>query len=101
MIGYDDVSDYIYKELEPVSHFYDGAEYSKRVNTLNLHYSAESTVPKNAMNSFITSMKGVVRRSESSYLEIVGPISVVQTCFLEKGEHLHYEWKVTTSIILI
>lgn len=98
MLDPSDITDYIYQELSKISSMYECNEFSKRTNTLNLHCINDEVISKNALNSFITLMRGVVRRSESAYIEIEGPLLVFQTCFLNNEEHVHYEWKVTTTI---
>lgn len=101
LLAPEDVSDYIFQELAPISKMYDHVDSSdtanKRTNILNLHIEKEfDVIPKEAILPFITKTKGLIRRTESSYLEVEGPFYVKQSCFINHNDHFHCEWKVTT-----
>lgn len=120
LLAPEDVSDYIFQELAPVSRMYDHLgvlEFShaktpvetekpivinemanKRTNILNIHMKEGEydVILREAILPFITKTKGIIRRTQSSYLEVEGPFHIKQSCFVDHNEHFHCEWKITT-----
>jgi len=107
LLAPEDVSDYIFQELAPISRMYDHSGVwgvwgfmdtdNKRTNILNIHIANEyDVIPRETILPFITKNKGIIRRTESSYLEVEGPFYIKQNCFVNHHDHFHCEWKVTT-----
>ena len=102
LLAPEDVSDYIFQELAPVSRMYEHLDINemanKRTNILNIHMKEgeDDVILREAILPFITKTKGIIRRTESSHLEVEGPFYTKQCCFINHHDHYHCEWKITT-----
>jgi hypothetical protein len=83
MISPEQVTDYIFSKLSPISSFYIETHKNPKKSVLSL---PKNSITITAVDMFITKMKGIIRKSESCDLKIEGPI--------DKGNI--YEWVVTT-----
>lgn len=83
MIALDEVTDYIFNKLEPTSSFYTKTHKNPKKTILSLPSDYINII---AINIFIAKMKGIIRKSESSELEVEGPFYKEDSC----------EWIVTT-----
>lgn len=96
MFNIAELPDHIYKELSSVSKLYHDEKNINRVNTLDIHINDSETVVSNIVTSFISKVKGIIRRDECAYLEVEG-IYTLQTCYVSNVMHNHAKIIVTTK----
>ncbi len=83
MISPEQVTDYIFSKLCPVSSFYIETYKNPKKTVLSL---PKDSITISDIDMFVNKMKGIIRKSESCDLEIEGPIDKNTIC----------EWHVTT-----
>lgn len=96
MMDPDELPDFIFNELLPVSKLYRDDKSIEKIHTFNIHLNESNTIVKTALTAFLNKVKGIIRYDECSYLEVIGPHYVKQTCFLTSTNHDHIQVIVKT-----
>ena len=74
MLNSEELPDYIFRELLPVSKLYQDEKSLNKINTLHICLDDSGMVSKGTISSFINKVKGIIRHDECCYLEVEGPI---------------------------
>lgn len=117
MIAIDDISDALHervtKTLDVLLFRYRDGESTTENDKFTFHkvFSMHNTnslqsVPVSKINSFIMQLDESLRQFEYSCrhvteVVVVGPTETVQTCFLNKRDHIHYCWEIIVSLVYV
>jgi hypothetical protein len=98
MLSPDEVTDYILSELiKAVNNQRPFSNECKevKVNTLNIHSSGY--VLTNTVAAFASKIKNQILVSNVTEVAVEGPTYSEEKCFINKTDHTHARWHVTTS----
>lgn len=106
MMDIDVISDELYqhvlKALRELQYTFinDDDKLISKPSTSTLSIHANDAIPSSRVYSFVTQLRNTLACSSNadryiSALEIHGPITTWQTCFLNKQQHAHYVWDIS------
>lgn len=71
--------------------------------TLSIHVDTEGgthSYPSNCLSVFIQQIRAAIKPNDLVYcLEIHGPLTLEQNCFLNRRLHKHHVWDVTIQLV--
>jgi hypothetical protein len=103
MMAVDDTTEAICKLLKSAFEYVDTLICNKggecQTFTMSIHCGGDDVYPSKCLTAFIAQVRAAIKPTDLVYcLEIHGPISVEQNCFLNRRLHKHYAWDVTIQL---